>query len=147
MECSLSLIRVRRTRRCKIEARFYGYADKDAALAALKSAKVLSQRLSLTYQELTDMVTTGFLNPALYPLIFQFRRFGISMSDAFSFTVQPGYPALSVQAKAVFQAQLDAIQQKYKDQNPTSTFDATAWLNNVLPANYSGEGPHPRRSQ
>ena len=117
--------------------KLYGYADEPTALSQLKSASNLAQRLGLSYQELTDLVTTGFLNPALYPLIFQFRRFGIELSDAFSYTGQPGYAALSPQAKADFEARLNSIQATYKNQNPACTFVATTWLTSLLPANYS----------
>jgi hypothetical protein len=117
--------------------KLYGYNDEPTALSELKSAKTLSQRLGLTYLELTDLVTTGFLNPALYPLIFQFRRFGIELSDAFSYTGQPGYPAMTAQAKATFEAQLTALQGRYTSQNPSSNFKAIPWLTNLLPANYS----------
>lgn len=119
--------------------KLYGYNDEPTALSELKSAKTLSQRLGLTYQELTDLVTTGFLNPALYPLIFQFRRFGIELSDAFSYTGQPGYPTMTAQAKTAFEGQLTAVQGRYTAQNPSSNFKAIPWLTNLLPvpANYS----------
>lgn len=117
----------------------YGYAGEATALSELKSAKTLAQRLGLTYQEVTDLVTTGFLNPGLYALIFQFERFGISMDDAFSYTHQPGHPALGAQANADFESMLAAITARYKKQNPASTFDAKVWLTNLLPANYSQE--------
>jgi hypothetical protein len=115
----------------------YGYPDALTAAAALKSAKTLSQRLSLTYQELTDLVTTGFLNPSLYALIFQFRRFGIELSDAFSYTSQPGSTALTPQQKTDFEALLDGITARYKNQNAASAFNARTWLAALLPENYS----------
>jgi len=115
----------------------YGYADEPTALSELKSAKTLSQRLGLTYQDLTNLVTTGFLNPSLYSLIFQFQRFGIEMSDAFSYTGQPGYPAFTAPQKATFEALLDGITAQYKAKNSSSSFDARAWLTTLLPANYS----------
>lgn len=117
--------------------KLYGYNDEASALAQLKSAQTLSQRLGLSYQDTTNLVTTGFLNPALYSLIFQFQRFGIEMSDAFSYTGQPGYPAFTAVQKTTFEALLDAITAKYKTQNPSSTFDARTWINKLLPANYS----------
>ena len=118
----------------------YGtYANEAAALNDLKSAKTLSQKLGISYQDLVDLMTTGFLNPALYPLLFQFERFGIDMSDAFSFTGQPGYPPLvdtpPAHALTDFKNLLAGITQRYHAQNPT--FDATTWLTNLLPANYS----------
>jgi hypothetical protein len=103
----------------------------------LRSAKNLSRRLGLSYQDLTDLVMTGFLNPALNALIFQFNRFGIGLADAFSYTGQPGYAALAGQGKTDFEALLDGVTQRYKDQNAASTFNARTWLAAVLPANYS----------
>jgi hypothetical protein len=126
--------------------KLYGaYANEGAALADLKSAKTLSQRLGLSYQDLVDLMTTGFLNPLLYPLLFQFQRFGIEMSDAFSFTGQPGYSPLvdkpgdnpPTHAKTDFDNLLKSITSQYKALNPDSTFDAATWLTNLLPANYS----------
>lgn len=131
--------------------KLYGYQDEPTALNGkldpmdptqylippLSSAKNLSQLLGVSYQDLADLVTTGFLNPALYPLIFPFQRFGINMGDAFSYTGQPGYPALSASAKTAFEAQLDGITAQYKNLNPASTFNARTWLTGLLPANYS----------
>lgn len=113
----------------------YGYAVEATAQGELKSAKTLSQKLGVSYQKLRDLLKTGFLNPNLYALIFQFERFGIDMETAFSYTNQHGYPALTAQQTVDFQALLDAITAHYKKQNPT--FDAKAWLNKVLPAKYS----------
>jgi hypothetical protein len=129
--------------------KLYGYGDQNTALNGqvdasdpsqfivppLKSAENLSQLLGLTYQELTDLVTTGFLNPSLYALIFQFNRLGLNISDAFSYTSQPGYAALSATDAANFAAQLTAITAAYKPQYPS--FDAATWLKGVLPANFS----------
>jgi hypothetical protein len=115
----------------------YGYANEAAAVNDLKSAKTLSQKLGVTYQEITDLVKTGFLNPGLYPLIFQFERFDIDMATAFRFTNQPGYPSLGSEQTTAFQALLDGITVRYKQQNPHSTFDAKTWLTSVLTAKYS----------
>src|SRR5262249_6088279 len=82
---------------------FGSYPTDAAALSELKNAKTLSQELGLSYQDLTDLMKTGFLNPGLYPLMFQFERFGIDMGTAFSFTNQPGYPALTPQQQSDFQ--------------------------------------------
>ncbi|MDR3483154.1 MAG: neuraminidase-like domain-containing protein [Burkholderiaceae bacterium] len=128
----------------------YGYADELTAMNGkpdpvnigqylippLKVAQNLSQRLGVSYQEMADLVGTGFLNPALYALIFQFQRFGIDMDDAFSYTGQPGsiQPMPSAQS-AAFQAQLAAITARYQKNIPG--FDAGKWLSGVLPANYS----------
>jgi hypothetical protein len=101
----------------------------------LSVAENLSQLLGISYQDLTNLLKTGFLNPKLYPLIFQFERFGISMSDAFSYTGQPGYPALS--NVPAFEASLQTITNQYKTQNPSTTFQAKTWLQGSLPTNYS----------
>jgi len=123
----------------------YGYATENIALNGqgdippLKSAKNLAQQLGLTYQELADCVETGFLNPGLYPLIAQFKRFGINMSDAFSYTNQPGYPAFTSQQTLEFEALLQGITAQYHALNNSSTFDAKAWIKSALPANYSAK--------
>ncbi|MGC2744308.1 MAG: Tc toxin subunit A, partial [Candidatus Angelobacter sp.] len=128
---------------------FYGYSSEAVALHGvpdptdptqyvippLSSAKNLSQLLGVTYQELSDLVKTGFLNPMLYPLLFQFERFKISMSDAFSYTGQTGYTALA--DVPAFEASLQKITTQYTTQNSSSTFNAKAWLKNLLSANYS----------
>ena len=115
----------------------YGsYASEAAALSDLESAKTLSQKLGISYQDLVDLMSTAFLNPGLYPLLFQFERFGIDMSTAFSYTGQPGYPALSVQDTADFEAFLAGITAEYQLHSGPS-FDAKTWLKALLPANYS----------
>ena len=117
--------------------KLYGYPSEAAALVGteeldpLASAENLAHLLGLTYQQLTDLFSTGFLNPGLYPLIYQFQRFGISMSDAFSYTGQRGYPPLTNVAAA--------ITARYKTLNSASSFDAVTWLKNLLPANYSSK--------
>ena len=121
----------------------YGYPSEAVALNGsptldpLSSAENLSQVLGLTYQQLTNLLETGFLNPGLYPLIYQFQRLGIDMTDAFNYTGQPGYPGFSAAAKTAFEGQLNAITARYKALNPATSFDAIAWLTSVLPANYS----------
>jgi hypothetical protein len=121
--------------------KLYGYPSEAAALNGstqldpLSSAANLARLLGLTYQQLTDLLSTGFLNPGLYPLIYQFKRFGIALNDAFSYTGQPGYPALA--NVPAFEAQLAAITARYKALNHGSSFDAKTWLKNLLPPNYS----------
>jgi hypothetical protein len=128
---------------------FYGYPSEATALKGvpdatdptqydvppLSSAKNLSRLLGVTYQELADLLKTGFLNPKLYPLLYQFERFGISMSDAFSYTGQPGYPVMT--DVTAFEASLLKITNQYKALNPSTSFDAKVWIKNILPANYS----------
>jgi hypothetical protein len=132
----------------------YGYPSEAAALNGtadlepLSSAENLSQVLGLTYQQLTDLLETGFLNPCLYPLIYQFQRLGIDMTDAFSYTGQTGYPALPTVAPAsnpqattvaMFEAQLNAITARYVALNSATSFNAITWVKSVLPANYSSK--------
>jgi len=129
--------------------RLYGYADENTALKgkadpsnpipALSSAGNLCQRLGITYQELAYLVKTGFFNPALHSILFQFERLAINMSDAFSYTNQPGYLPLSAQAKTDFENLLNGITQRYKNENAASTFDAKNWLTALLPAGFSAK--------
>lgn len=127
----------------------YGYADEATALDGepdptdaaafliepLKSARKLSECLGITYQNVVDLVATGFLNPGLHKLAFQFERFGISLQVAFAYTGQSGYAAMTAQEKADFEARLAAISQSYQAGNPG--FDAKAWLIALLPADYA----------
>jgi hypothetical protein len=131
--------------------KLYGYQDENTALHGklnpfdanqyeippLSSAKNLAQRLGLTYQELTDLVTTGFLNPKLDAVAFQLERLGIDVADAFSYTKQPGYAPLGAPQQAAFESLLTGITARYKTQNPASQFDAKTWLTSVLPTGYS----------
>ncbi len=116
---------------------FGGYVNDAAAIADLQSAATLSARLGVSDEELRDLVQTGFLNPGLAPLIFQFRRFDLDLADAFRFTNQPGFAALTAPERAAFEARLDRITASYTQVNPSSTFDARTWLSSLLPANYS----------
>lgn len=129
----------------------YGYGSQSVALNGepdpndnskfktppLRSAKNLAERLGLTYLELREVVTTGFINPGIYPLLLEFERFGISLPDAFSYTNQPGRTPLSADQKTKFEALLDGITASFKTVNPASKFDARAWLTGLLPANYA----------
>jgi hypothetical protein len=47
----------------------FGYASASAAFAALPSAKELAHRLGVAYEELVDLVRTGFVNPRLDTLV------------------------------------------------------------------------------
>ena len=115
----------------------YGYANQPSALAALTSAETLANSLGVTYQELADLVETGFINPALSALIAPLRKFGLSLSDVFSYTSQPGYnsPALTPAQKAAFEAKLQGgTKQHYPQSDPAALQN---WLNYQLPAGYS----------
>jgi len=115
----------------------YGYTSEATALAELPSAKTLAGTLGLTYQELTDVVTTGFFNPALAAIEFQLRRFHIDFHTAFAYTGQPGFTALTAADTTTFETQLKAITARYQATNPASTFDAITWLKALLTPKYS----------
>lgn len=115
----------------------YGYADQASALAALTSAATLADTLGITYQNLTDIMETGFLNPALVPLTAPLEKFGLSLRDAFTYTGQPGYntPPQAAADKAAFEAKLQALlAQAYPKADPKSL---QAWLTAFLTAGYS----------
>jgi hypothetical protein len=69
------------------------------------------------------------------------------LGTAFSFTKQPGYPALSVQDEADFEALLQRITDQYRKQNPISKFDAKTWLTTVLQPTSTSDGSPCRTSQ
>ena len=121
----------------------YGYPSEAAALNGnadldpLSKAETLSDVLGLTYQQVADLLETKFINPGLYPLIYQFQRLGISLSDAFSYTGQPGYPAFTAAQTTAFETQLKAITARYQHLNPATSFEAIAWLKSAVSANYS----------
>ena len=115
----------------------YGYADQPSALAALTSAETLADTLDITYQNLADIMETGFLNPALAPLTVPLENFGLSIRDAFTYTSQPGYnsPAITAAQKTAFETKLQALmQQYYPSADPKSLQN---WLNSLLTAGYS----------
>ncbi|WP_409340424.1 neuraminidase-like domain-containing protein [Paenibacillus sp. MBLB4367] len=59
----------------------YGYASADSVKPKLKSAKFLSDRLGVSYMELTDIIETNFVNPGMASLGILYRL-GVSIHDA-----------------------------------------------------------------
>jgi hypothetical protein len=115
----------------------YGYADQPTALGALTSAATLADTLGITYQNLADLLETGFLNPGLVPLTATLEKFGLSLRDVFTYTGQPGYttPPQAAADKAAFEATLQArMAQEYPKASPTSL---QTWLSTFLTAGYS----------
>ena len=115
----------------------YGYANQPSALSALASAETLANSLGITYQNLADIVETGFMNPALAPLAIPLEKFGLSIRDVFIYTSQPGYnsPAITAAQKTAFGTQLQQLMQQYY---PSSDPKAVQnWLNSLLAAGYS----------
>jgi hypothetical protein len=83
----------------------YGYPDAPTALTALASAKTLADRLGVSYVEIVALVKTGFVNPALAPLV-ALGKLGIDIEDVLRYKGQPGYPAFSAEEQAGFAAKL-----------------------------------------
>ena len=105
----------------------YGYNDGSTALNGLKSAKVLASKLDLSYQDLVDLITTGFLNPQLNALV-TLQKLGIQPNDVFSYEGQAGYAPMTASQRAAFEAALDKLTKKYNPYNNPTRFHARAWL-------------------
>ncbi len=117
----------------------YGYASQATALSALTSAATLADTLDITYQNLADIMETGFLNPALVALTAPLEKFGLSLRDVFTYTAQPGFstPAQAAADKAAFEANLQAqMAQDYPKADPQAL---QAWLTSFLAAGYSNQ--------
>ena len=115
----------------------YGYGDQPTALSELGSAKTLADRLGITYQDLADIIETGFLNPSLVSLTIPLRKFGLSLHDVFTYTGQPGYnvPPPTASQKTAFETNLQSLtQQHYPNSDPKAVQN---WLGNILTAGYS----------
>src|SRR5205823_139805 len=107
----------------------YGYAKESDALAALKNAKTLSRRLELSYQNVVDLVTAGFINPGLQSLVI-LDKLGVSVDDAFRYKGQAGYTSMTTQEQQAFEQRLDALSLQYA----ASGFNARTWLSNAWTA-------------
>ncbi len=144
----------------------YGYADEDGALKEatdadsgqridLNSAKALSRRLGVTYQELVDVLATGFVNPGLDGLEL-LHKLGLSIDDATFFrdhkalydTNRDLVGKQRAELGDADQARWDALKQgDWDDLNEAAAFvkivqdagkqfpgfDGDAWLQNDLP--------------
>ena len=112
----------------------YGYtvAESGTALADLSTASTLADSLGISYQDLTDLVMTGFLNPAMASLIRPMEKFNLSLNDVFTYTSQPGYPApgAAPMDKGLFESNLAALMAKYYPGSDPNTMKN--WLNNKL---------------
>jgi hypothetical protein len=107
--------------------KLYGYNDQNTALSELKSAKTLSIRLAVSYQDIVDIVSTGFLNPQLNTLV-TLQKLGIQPLDVFSYEGQTGYTSMAPVQKVAFEAILDNLTKKYNPTNSISGFNARNWL-------------------
>lgn len=99
----------------------YGYDSTIAATAALSSAKTLANRLGVSYQELTDLVTTGFVNPKLDALVV-LQKLGLDVRDVFRYENSPGYTPFSPDEHAAFEQTLTDAATTFPG------FNATQWL-------------------
>ena len=105
----------------------YGYPSQAAALSALKSAKTLSQTLGVSYQDLVNIVSTGFINPQLNTLV-ALQKLGVQPADIFSYEGQSGYTPMTAAQKTAFEALLDSLTKQYNPANSASGFNARTWL-------------------
>jgi GH18 family chitinase len=126
----------------------YGYGDQATALNALKSAKTLSQRLHVSYTDMANLVSTGFVNPQLNSLV-TLQKLGVRPDDVFSYEGQAGYTPMTSAQKTAFEALLDNLTRKYNPTNNSNGFNARNWLsttwnnggfNQVLLLFYQGNG-------
>ena len=116
---------------------FYGYANQPDALSGLSSADAVADSLDITYQDLVDIVETGFFNPALAPLTIPLRKFGLSIRDVFTYTGQPGYnsPPIPAAQKTSFEATLQGLMRHYYPNADPKALQN--WLGSFLTAGYS----------
>ena len=129
----------------------YGFAKEADALTEavtddtgqridLNAAKALSRRLGVSYKELVEIVSTGFVNPTLETLV-TLRKLAVETTDVFFYqqhqhllnedetTLTPPDRQRLAEVKA-FEQQLDALTEKYKEAAPG--FNARTWLQNAL---------------
>jgi hypothetical protein len=117
----------------------YGYSDQPTASSDLSSAETLADTLDITYQDLADILETGFVNPSLVPLTIPLRKFGLSLHDVFSYTNLPGYnaPPLTPAQRTAFETKLqNLMHQYYPNTDPKGLQN---WLSSFLTARYSND--------
>jgi hypothetical protein len=96
----------------------------------LNSAKVLSQRLGVSYKELVELVRTGFVNPQLEKLVIlrklrlDINDFGIDVDDVFRYKGQAGYPVFTSEEQEAFKDRLQNLTEQFS----TTGFNAETWL-------------------
>jgi len=98
----------------------YGYPDAAEATTEavdaqtgqrvdLNSAKSLARRLQITYQELVDIIQTGFVNPEL-PKLGLLYKLGASIRDARHYTEHRADPAPLTPEQVASKQQVDAFE-------------------------------------
>jgi len=100
----------------------YGLTSAATAKTELSSAKRLSRRLGVTYKQLIELVTGGFVNPRLHTVVV-LRKLDIEVTDVFRYKGHAQYTPLTAVDKAAFEDRLAELSQEYPG------FDAKAWLN------------------
>lgn len=109
---------------------YYGYAS--LALATTKatdaqtqtridllSAKTLSRKLGISYKELTEVIKTSFVNPALDNLVI-LKTLKLTVTDIYRWKEVAGYTKFTADEKADFDSLVTA--------GTTTTFNAKNWL-------------------
>ena len=107
--------------------KLYGYDDQGTALSALKSARTLSLRLGVSYQELVDLVKTGFLNPHLNSLV-TLQKLGHSPEELLRYLGQAGYAPMTNEERKAIDTRQDNYTQLYNPSHSDTGFDAQSWL-------------------
>ncbi|WP_127493666.1 neuraminidase-like domain-containing protein [Paenibacillus glycanilyticus] len=104
--------------------RLYGYDVENGieAIAILKSAKMLSRRLDVTYKELIELVQTEFVNPRLHTLV-TLRKLGLDLQEVFRYKKHPEYEPLKPEEEEEFERCLTELTEKF---GPHS--DVALWL-------------------
>ncbi|MFN8471147.1 MAG: neuraminidase-like domain-containing protein [Anaerolineae bacterium] len=94
----------------------------------LNSAKALSRRLGVTYQEIADIVETAFVNPAL-PKLALLYKLGVSIADARFYTTNKALYDLNKDLVGKARADLSpADQQRFDDlYKPVGATQLSGW--------------------
>lgn len=123
--------------------RLYGFDDPNKtdtqnqqdALGALASAKTLSLRLGLSYEQLVELLRTGFVNPRLDALVI-LGKLGVEVSDVFTYKsnealLSQDEATLSDEQRELL-GELKAFGQRLEDMAAAFPgFDVDAWLDDA----------------
>jgi len=105
----------------------YGFNTKAEAFAALKSAKVLSRRLGVTYKELVELVQASFINPQLDAFVV-LRKLGLEVHDVFRYKKAAGYAELTAEEIGGFEDRLNNLTTRFNPGGDAGGFNAKTWL-------------------
>lgn len=76
-----------------------------ATVTRLRSAKLLAERLGVSYAELVSLLRTNFVNPWLDDLA-ALRKAGISVEDTARYHGRPGFPPFGAAQRAAFERRI-----------------------------------------